>query len=239
MSEDALASIDVGGEMSEQENLKKYMLLGIENITSLKECIKCEILIILLSLPCIVFNIFEKKYLLLFLSLLPAVIHLLSVIKLMSSKKIEGVREILYSGIFLCCMSFIFALGGIEILLYLFTGKERVIMVSMVCVSYILVIKFYEYTIRKQIDKMDDNNAKRNWIWMPFTLFGVLGMSVAKAFVKYADNRTLLVFLFICCMILSYLCLSGIVLFLKYRYIMNHTEILDEYINQLCHSVRN
>lgn len=60
MSEYALASIDVGREMSEQENLKKYMLLGIENITSLKECIKCEILIILLSLPCIVFNIFEK-----------------------------------------------------------------------------------------------------------------------------------------------------------------------------------
>ncbi len=212
--------------MSEQENLKKYMLLGIENTTSFKECMKYQILIILMSLPLIAFNIILKKYLLLVVCSLPIFIHPFCIFKLIKNKKIEGVKEILYSGIMLCCMSFIFALGGIETLIYLFDGKERIILICMVCVSYVLVLKLYEYTIKRQIDKMSDNKTQKSKIWIPFTLCGALGISAARTFFKDADNETLLVVIFIGCMILSYLFLIGIAFLFKYRYIITHKEIL-------------
>lgn len=214
--------------MSEQENLKKVMLLGIENTTSLKECIKYEIMLIFVSIPLIVFNIVLKKYIFLTLSILPAILHLLCAVKFMSGRKIEGIREILYSGISLCCLSFISGLGGIEILIYLLEGTERIIMISMVCVSYVLVLKFYKYIVGKQIDKMSESKTTQKGIWMPLASCGALGMSTARIFAKDADNGTILVMLFICCMIISYVCLFGIINIYKYRYIMKHKEILDE-----------
>ena len=217
-----------GKKMPEQENLKKYMLLGSESTTSLKEFIKHEILIILLSIPITVFNIIQKKYFFLCLSILPTGIHLLSAVKLMSGRKIEGIRDLLYSGIGLCCMSFIFGLSGIEILIYLlFEGKERIIILCIVSAGYVLMLKLYEHIVRKHINKTSDN-SKRSGIWMPFTLCGALGMAVARPFAKTADNRTMLIVILVGCMLLSYLFLMGIVFLYKYIFIVNHKEIFSE-----------
>lgn len=87
----------------------------------------------------------------------------------------DGIRYILHEGVSSLCFSFIFGLLGIELLLYLFEGKERAIVISVIGMGYILVIILYNYIFRKLIKRNDFSNTKKTNVRLFSTLGGILG----------------------------------------------------------------
>lgn len=216
-------------EMKE-DNFEKYILLGIEERISVPKQIEIGILVILISLPLIVIE--RHNYLFLLLCLFPTLLYLIFVITVGKGKPIKGVQYILYNGIFSVSFSWELGLIGIDILLHLFSGKERNIIICVVSVGYVLMFILYGYIIKNQINKKDDYDIKNTNKGISFILFGVLGGAVARTFLNDISNRKAWEILCILCFFLSYLTLIGIFNIYKYRYLKNHQEILLKYQNQ-------
>lgn len=213
-----------------EDNFEKYILLGIEERISVPKQIENGILILLISLPLIVIE--RHNYLFLLPCLFPTFLYLIFVITVGKGKPIEGVQYILYNGIFSVSFSWELGLIGIDILLHLFSGKERNIIICVVSVGYVLMFILYGYIIKNQINKKDDYGIKNTNKGISFILFGVLGVAVARTFLNDISNRNALEILCILCFFLSYLTLIGIFNIYKYRYLMKHQEILLKYQNR-------
>lgn len=216
-------------EMSELENIKKYMLLGSELPITLKKCMEYELLLIVFSLPLGIIMIDGGYYLFSCLYLLPIILNLICAMKLKKGKAISGVSCILYNGIYAGCLSFVFVLIGIEMMiLFLFEGIELVVMIGLVCAGYLVMLKLCGHIFRKQIEKIKGSGIKRDEKWMPIALFGGLGIATGRVIVKIVDNKTVAAMASICCIFVSYVCLIGVGNILKYRYIMNHKDMFNE-----------
>lgn len=215
--------------MMEKENFKNYILYGINGKTTFKECIKNEVLIIIISLLLFV-TIGRSSKIFLVLGILPAFAYFISVLKL--SKKgqiIEGVFYLLHNGIAAVCFSYIFALASIEVVYDLFGGTDRITIIGVIVIGYIAVIFLYKYIIRKLIEENAyGGNSKKLKGGLFFTVFGVLGISTGKIFLQGMDDRSGRVLLCILSLFLSYLCLIGIFNISKYKYIMEHKELLED-----------
>lgn len=220
----------------EKENFKKYMLYGLEEKTTFDKCIKNEIVIILLSALLIYIGV-KKSIIFFILGLIPILVYLISIIKLKSANKklygrdgtIEGVYYIFHAGIYLVCLSYIFALAGIEIIYYVFNENERITIISIIIIGYIVVIFLYNCMVRKLIERNAyGGSAKKLKGGLFFSLFGLLGISTGRILFKMVDYRSsgeigCILFLF-----LSYLCLIGIFNITKYKYLMEHKELWDK-----------
>lgn len=211
--------------MKEKENFKEYMLYGIKEKIAFKECVKNEILIILFSLPSIIIGVVDNVFGL--LGILPIIFYLMFIYKLKKGQTIEGIRYILHNGVLSICFSFLFGLAGIEILLYLFEEKARVIVISAIVIGYILIILLYIYIIRKSIEKKNCSNTKKTKGGLFFTLCGIFGITVARVFLSDIDTRKAMELLCILCFFLSYLTLIGIFNIFKFQYLVKHKEMLE------------
>lgn len=213
-------------KMEENESFEEYMLYGIKEKISLKKCVENEILIILFSLPSIIIGV--RSNILGMLVFLPIIFYLIFIFKSKKGQTIEGVWYILHNGVFSGCFSFIFALTGIEILFYLFEGKERRIVICMISLGYFFVILLYSYIIKKLMIKKDYCNTRKVKGKLFFILCGILGITVARVFLNAMDTRKALELLCIFCFFLSYLTLIGIFNIFKFQYLVKHQEILEK-----------
>lgn len=192
---------------------------------SIKKCVENEILILLFSLPVIVIE--RGNIGLLVLCILPALSYLISIVKLTKGKEIEGPHYILHNGILAGCFTVIFALDGLEVLLYLFSGTERILAIFIVSVGYVFVITVWGIIIR-QYRKKEYRKAKKIRGRSFFALSGVTGILVGRALLKNIDNRTALEIVCVCCFVVSYLSLGGVFNIFQFQYIKKHPEIWDD-----------
>lgn len=159
--------------MTEEEKFEKYMLYGADGKIPLKKCIEFELLLILFSLPLIIsifIGVTDNMFGM--LGILPAIIYPIFIVKAKKGKAIEGSLCILHHGIGGVCFCFLLGLSGIEIVLYLFQGKERVIILCIVGAGYILSALSWLCLMRIAIEKMDSSNTKKVF---PLLYSGCLG----------------------------------------------------------------
>lgn len=96
----------------EKEDMKAFMLYGINGKITFEECIKNEITMVLISILLIYIGI-NKSVMFLILGAIPGIAYLISIIKLKSINKkpggkeeiIEGVYYLLHNGISAACYS--------------------------------------------------------------------------------------------------------------------------------------
>lgn len=212
--------------MVEREKFDEYMLYGIKEKITLKKCIENEILILLFSLPS--FFIGAGGILSWVLGALPFILYFIFIVKFQKARTIEGTFYILHNGVFAGCFSFIFALTGIEILLYLFQGKARNVVICIASIGYIVIILLYSYLIKKIIERKDCNGTKKVKGRIFFTLFGVLGITVARTFFDGMDTRKAMELLCVLCFFLSYVTLIGIFNIFKFLYLVKYIENVKE-----------
>ena len=125
---------------------------------TIKKCVENEMLILLFSLPVIVIE--RRNIGVTILCILPALSYLISIIKLHKGKEIAGLQYILHNGIFAGCFTVIFALDGLEVLLYLFSGTERSIAIFIVSAGYVFMFMIWGFIVR-QYRKREYNKAKK------------------------------------------------------------------------------
>lgn len=209
-----------------KETFEQFILYGSEGSISVRKCIENEMLLTVFSLPLVVIE--RCNYIFLVLAIFPVVLYLFFLIKVGKGKAIEGIQCILHHGVFAVSFSLLFGLIGIDILIHLFDGKERNILICVVIGGYVLMIIFCMCIIRKYMRMKNCNGLKKANRNISFTLCGVLGMSVAKTFlqVQDIDNQQALETVCIICFFISYVCILGIFNLYKYRYLMKHKEIL-------------
>lgn len=212
-----------------KETFEQFILYGSEGSISVRKCIENEMLLTVFSLPLVVIE--RCNYIFLVLAIFPVVLYLVFLIKVGKGKAIEGIQCILHHGVFAVSFSLLFGLIGIDILIHLFDGKERNILICVVIGGYVLMIIFCMCIIRKYMRMKNCNGLKkanRNISFTLCALCGVLGMSVAKTFlqVQDIDNQQALETVCIICFFISYVCILGIFNLYKYRYLMKHKEIL-------------
>ena len=192
---------------------------------TIKKCVENEMLILLFSLPVIVIE--RRNIGVMILCILPALSYLISIIKLHKGKEIAGLQYILHNGIFAGCFTVIFALDGLEVLLYLFSGTERSIAIFIVSAGYVFMFMIWGFIVR-QYRKREYNKAKKIKGRSFFGLFGVTGILVARTLSKNIDNNTAWEIVCACCFLVSYLSLGGIFNIFQFQYIKKHPEIWDE-----------
>ena len=199
------------------------MLYGTDEKIPIKKCIEYELLLILFSLLFII-SIFlgVTNNVLGMLVILPAILYPVFILKAKKGKAIEGFFCILHHGIFGVCFSFLFALSGMEIVLYLFQGKERVFILCIAGAGYILSALSWFCLMRIAIKKMDSSKTKKVNGSIPFAIFGVLGIIVAKVILKDMDQEKGMKLLCVICFFLSYLCVCSIFLIYKFLYLVKH-----------------
>lgn len=215
-----------GNKKMKKEIFEQFILYGSEGSISVQKCIENEMLLMFFSLPLVMIE--RCNYIFLLLALLPAGLYLFFLIKVGKGKSIEGIQCILHHGVFAVSFSLLFGLIGIDILIHLFDGKERNILICAVIVGYVLMTIFCMCIIRKYLRMKNCNGLKKANRNISFTLCGVLGMSVAKTFlqVQDIDNQQALETVCIICFFISYVCILGIFNLYKYRYLIKHKEIL-------------
>lgn len=214
--------------MSDKEEFQKFILYGIEKETPFKECIKFEVIFLFLFMLAFVIETVSERqnYVFLTLFLLPALFYLISAIILKQGKTIRGVHNILYTGITAGCLSFLFGLPGLEMLLYLFDGKERIIMICIAGAGYVFMSILCVYIIRRSIKKRKYSLKKGGAVSVSISCV-LLGQTVAKTFFKHVDDKTAMEIVCMLAFIISYLSFIGLVNIFKYQYITKHPEILD------------
>lgn len=208
--------------MTDREKFEEYMLYGVKEKISLKKGIENELLIILFSMPSFIMGM--KDNISWVFALLPMIFYLVFIVRFQKERKMEGIYYILHNGVFSGCISFVFALTGIKILLYLFQGKERNIFIGIVIVGYVLIILLFSYLMKKIIKRKDYSKAKKINGRFFFTLCGVLGITVARVFLSGMDTRNALEFLCVLCFFLSYLTFIGIFNIYKFLYFVKQYE---------------
>lgn len=214
--------------MSEKEEFERFVLYGVEREIYFKKCIKNEMLLILPFCYFFVIEIVSKMrdYVFLTLCLLPAILHLISAIKLKKEDRIVGIYYILYNGIVAGCFSFLFGLIGFEILIHLFSGKEQIIMFCIASAGYIFVIILLSYILR-QLIKNRKYSLQKGGTGTVFlcVLSGSFGGIAAQTFLKDADNGTVIG---IVCMLSFFSVISVADRYCKYTQISIHSEAFKD-----------
>ena len=211
----------------EKENIKAFMLYNINESIDVKECIKSGIAITFLSVLSFYFRMGNTVFLI--AGILPILIYSLAVFKLKKGDVIEGVHCLLLNGIWAVCSSFIFALISIEIVFITFDENERAGIIGIIIIGYIVVFLLYRYIIRKNIEKNVYGGEKEKIKGLPFfTAFGLLGLSVGKIFLPGMDEKSASKLGCILLQAVSYLCLMGVFNIFKYKYLMEHKELLED-----------
>lgn len=220
----------------EKEDMKAFMLYGINGKITFEECIKNEITMVLISILLIYIGI-NKSVMFLILGAIPGIAYLISIIKLKSINKkpggkeeiIEGVYYLLHNGISAACYSYIFALAGIEIMCFAFDENERAVIIGIMILGYIVVIFIYTCMIRKLIARNAyDGSAKQLKGGLFFSLFGVLGIIAGRILFGTVDSKSGEKIVCVLAIFLSYLSLIGVFNIFKYKYLMEHKELLEE-----------
>lgn len=214
-------------KIMKKEDIKTFMLYGINRKVTIKECVKDGVLILFFSLISICVGAGNIIFLL--LNLIPLSACVISIFKLKKGDTIEGVFYILYSGIFLVCMSYLFAMISIELVYGLFKGTGIGFVMLTMVMGYIAVILLYYYMIRRWIMKNAySNNPEKLKGGLYFTMIGVLGISTARVFLKGMNDKSGRELLCILSMFISFICMGGIFNIVKFKYLMEHKELLDK-----------
>lgn len=200
--------------MSERDKVEEFISYGINDKITLKECIKNELLIILLSLPSIIIG--ETYNISGIFGLLPIVLYPIFAVKLKNGKTIEGIYCILHNGVISLCISFIFAWIGIEIVLNSFQRKFWIIVICIVITGYILAGLLYKFLFVRMVTKRHFNKRKSR-VKISASVGAILGYCLARTFLKDMDTRKALVLVCILCFSLSYLTLIGIINIFRFQ----------------------
>ncbi|MDE7273777.1 MAG: hypothetical protein K2N95_12075 [Lachnospiraceae bacterium] len=214
--------VGIRGRILDKDNFERFILYGIEQYTTIKECIEREFLLLLLSLP--LFLLERSNWGLLIVDMIPSISYLISVMVLLKNKKIEGADYILHNGILSACMSLVFMLEGIWIVRYLFRGRVRICLLCVITIGYIIVILLYCCIFNKLAKKRESKGMKKTNGRIFFTLCGLLGISAARIFTRDIDNKAILEMLCVCCFFISYISLLGIFNFVKFYYIIHFEQ---------------
>lgn len=211
----------------EKENINAYMLYEIDGDITVKECIKNEIFLLFFSALSICLGMGNIIFII--LNIVPIVVYGISVFKLKDEYIIEGVYYILHNGIFAVCVSYIFAMISLELASCSFDGVERNLMIYIMVLGYVVFILLYRHIIRKNIKKNVYGGEKEKIKGAPFfAAFAVLGIIVSRIFFKNMDERSGTRVACILCFFMSYIFLIGIFNIFKYKYLMEHKELLEE-----------
>lgn len=202
--------------MSEREKFEEYMLCGIKEKNTLKECIENELLILFFSALSIVIG--AKHIALWALDILPLIFYPIFIIKYKKGRAIEGPLYLLHNGVFSGCISFVLEVMSIAIVFDLFHGKTRNIVVCIIIAGYISAILLYIHIFKKIINEKDYKKAKRSKVGLASSLGGVFGISVART-LNNIDSRKVLELLCILCFFASCLTLIGIFNIFKFQYL--------------------
>lgn len=201
--------------MSEKDKFEEYISYGINDKITLKECIENELLIILLSLPTIIVGTTYNMSGI--IGLLPITLYPIFVFKLKKGKIIEGIFCILHNGVFSVCISFIFALAGIEIVINVFQRQFIIIVICIVATGYVLAGLFYKFMFKQMAIR--GNKKKKSRVKISACVGAILGYYMARTFLNGIDTRKALELLCIICFSLSYLTLIGIINIFKFQYL--------------------
>lgn len=153
---------------------------------------------------------------------MPAILYPVFIVRAKKGKAIEGFLCILHNGILGVCFCFLLGLSGIEIVLCLFQGKERVIILCIAGAGYILSALSWLCMMKIAIKKMDSSKTKKVNGSIPFVIFGVLGITAAKVLLKDMDEEEGMKLLCVICFFLSYLTVCGIFFIVKFLYLVKH-----------------
>ena len=208
------------GKVAERENVEEDMLYGIEKRITLKECIKNEVLIMFLSLLSLVFPVFvlERSDVLCILHILPIILHPIFIVKYR--------KNILHNAVFIGCIFFIFTIIPIEMVFVLFQGKTRNIIICIVCVGYILIGILQGYLFKKLIKRAGRNESNTEKLKLFSGLGAILGITIAKTFLKDMDERKAMELVCVLLFFLSYIILFAILNLFKFYYLAKHNEKL-------------
>lgn len=217
--------------MSDKEEFEKFILYGIEGEILFKKCIENEIVLVLFFLLAYAVEIISERrnYVFLAVCVLPAIFYLISVITLGKGKRIAGIQYILQNGILVGGFSLLFGAIGFEILLCLFGGKERIIMICIAGIGYIFAIVLWGITIKQLIKKKKYSQQKGGTGTVSLWALGgsIIGVTVGRSFLKNVDNGTAMGIICMLFFFVSYLSLIGIVNIFKYQYIVKHPEMFE------------
>lgn len=217
--------------LSDQEEFEKYILFGIGEGISFKECFENEVIFSLFFVMHLFIDVVLERQNHVFLTLyfLPLPFYFISVLIMKKGKRIEGALCTLHNGIMGGCFSYLFGLIGFEMLIHLFDGKERSIIICMAGAGYILGSILWGYITNRQIKKKKYSQKKVGiGSASLYSSCALLGMSFARTFLKDLDNGTVRRIVCVLCFFISYLLLISIGNILKYMYIVKHPEILNK-----------
>lgn len=210
----------------EKENIKAFMLYDIDEETTFMKSIKREILIIIFSIIVIIFSM--NNIIFIILGILPGVIHMISVLKLGEEGTVKGVYNILHNGIFAVCQSYILAMISLELAFHSFEKDERGLVICIMVLGYVSVILLYKHMITRNIKENVYGGEKEKIKGAPFfAIPGVLGMIAGRIFLKNIDERSAAKVVCILTLLLSFVFLIGIFNIYKYKYLMEHKELLE------------
>lgn len=208
--------------MSERDKYEEFVSYGINNKISVKECIKNESIIILFSLPLIIMGVTYNICGV--LGIIPIVLYPIFVSKLKKGQTIEGIFCILHSGVFLGCISFLFALAGIGLALKIFQGQLRIIVICIVGAGYVLAGLLYKFMFIKMVEGKKYTNGKKAKVEISASLGAILGYYGARTFLKDIGPVKALEIVCVLCFLLSYLTLIGIINIFKFQYLKKQNK---------------
>ncbi len=107
-------------------------------------------------------------------------------------------------------------LTGIEIILLLFEGRTRIILICIAVMVYILIIFLCRLLQERVLKK---KNVKKGNVKFSACIGAILGYFGARAFLKDIDQRKALELICFLCFSLSYISLLGIFNIFKYQHI--------------------
>lgn len=200
--------------MEKKEKLEENMLYGKNEKMTLKKCINNELALIIFSLPLLIMGVTYNTLGL--LGVLPLIFYPLFIylIKYKKGKTIEGAVYLLHNGVLSLGSSFIFVLTGIEIILFLFEGRTRIILIYIAVMVYILIIFLCRLLQERVLKK---KNVKKGNVKFSACIGAILGYFGARAFLKDIDQRKALELICFLCFSLSYISLLGIFNIFKYQ----------------------
>ena len=219
-------------DMIDKEEFEKFILHDIEKGISFKKCMKTEVALILIFLLAYAVESISGRRNYVFLSVfaLPALVYLISVIKLGKGKRIAGIQYMLHNGILSGSFSLLFGSAGFEILVYLFSGKERIIMIFIAIIGYVFAVIFWVIFINQYLKKKKYSQQKKaTGSIFAWAMGGsILGAAVGRSFLKDVNSGTAEGIICMLLFFVSYLMLIGIGSIFKYQYIVKHPEMLAE-----------
>lgn len=217
--------------MMEKDKIEQFMVYGIENKISLKEVIRNEMVFLFISL----ILIFAESQGLglgffMILILLPTFFYPISciVIVIKKGRAIEGTAYFLHNGIYTACFSFFWAVIGMAWMFSLFSGRERIVGISIFLIGYFVSLFLWFFIIKRSITKTNNKNSNKMLGGISIPICALSGISLGRIFFKGMDQDSAKKIFCCLCFFISYLCTIGLGSFIKYHYIMKHPEILDK-----------